>query len=173
MTSDGQGRLDPHTADALYAEHSRALKAFLISLLRDPHLAEEALQTTFGQALRSGGAIEKGSMRAWLFQVAYNEAMAIRRRKGIDNKSLRRIALTAPQHGLTPEWELVRREDIERVQRAVRGLPVDQQVVVRKRTYEQKTFAQIAEELQLPLGTVLTRMRLAIEKLRKALNEPD
>ena len=49
-------------------------------------------------------------------------------------------------------------------------LPVEQRRVIRMRIYEDKTFAVIAEELGAPLGTVLTRMRLALRKLEAELD---
>ncbi|MCA9247413.1 MAG: hypothetical protein KDA42_09870, partial [Planctomycetales bacterium] len=50
-------------------------------------------------------------------------------------------------------------------------LPSEQREVVRMRIYEEKKFAEIAAELELPLGTVLTRMRLALKKLEAALGQ--
>jgi RNA polymerase sigma-70 factor (ECF subfamily) len=63
--------------------------------------------------------------------------------------------------------ELVGREDVAKLKELLAELPPDQQHVVRQRMYEDKTFAVIAQELNVPLGTVLTRMRLAMEKLQK------
>ena len=62
---------------------------------------------------------------------------------------------------------MVRREDVAKLKELLAELPPDQQHVVRQRMYEGKTFAVIADELNVPLGTVLTRMRLAMEKLQK------
>ena len=55
----------------------------------------------------------------------------------------------------------------------MKTLPVEQQIVVRMRIDEGKTFAIIASELNVPLGTVLTRMRLAIKKLQAQLKPED
>jgi RNA polymerase sigma-70 factor (ECF subfamily) len=104
-----------------------------------------------------------------LFQVAFHEAMAIRRRAGIDERCLRRRPMTIPDD--SPEGPLVSREDTERVQRALEQLPVEQKLVVNCRIYEELTFQEIADRYKLPLGTVLTRMRLALQKLQKALLE--
>ena len=59
------------------------------------------------------------------------------------------------------------------LRKALGELPAEQGRVVWARMYEDKTFAQIAEEFGLPLGTVLTRMRLALEKLRRTLHPGD
>jgi RNA polymerase sigma-70 factor (ECF subfamily) len=58
-----------------------------------------------------------------------------------------------------------------RLRASVGTLPPEQQEVVRRRIHDGQTFAEIASDLNLPIGTVLTRMRLALEKLRKQLAE--
>jgi DNA-directed RNA polymerase specialized sigma24 family protein len=55
------------------------------------------------------------------------------------------------------------------VRAALVTLPLEQQQIVQLRIYDERTFADIAAELGIPLGTALTRMRLALEKLRAAL----
>ena len=83
--------------------------------------------------------------------------------KAVWNRDLKQQESTAPDSGL------VQGETVEAVRKAIGELPENQQIVVRSRIYEDKTFAVIAEELGLPLGTVLTRMRLAMQKLERAL----
>lgn len=175
MTDSGERQLDSQTATELYATYSGRLKPFLIGLLRDPALADEALQNTFTRTLTSGGSVEPGRWKAWLFQVAYNEAMSLRRREKIDLRALQQIARTAPRFGL-PAWErVISSEQRQRLIAAIEQLPIDQQTVVQQRIRHERTFQQIADELGVPLGTVLTRMRLALARLRKALldSEPD
>lgn len=65
---------------------------------------------------------------------------------------------------------LIREELVEQVRRGLTTLPTDQQIVVRKKLFEEKTFREIAEELGVPEGTVVTRLRLALEKLRKLVD---
>lgn len=171
MTDAGQQRLDPRTIEDLYAEHAGDLKPFLIGLLRNMSWAEEALQNTFGQALRKGHEVSPDAWRAWLFRVAYHEAMSLRRRQAIDARAVREIARRAPPHGLPVDADLIRVEQLDRLQAAIQTLPPDQQIVVLKRTRGEQTFQQIADELGIPLGTVLTRMRLALARLRVALKD--
>ena len=170
LTESEDQRLDPSTASELYALYSGDLKPFLLGLLRDGHLAEEAVQNTFQQALRKGANVNQESWKPWLFQVAYNEAMALRRREKIDFKALQIIARTAPRHGLPADRNLIDHEERERLRQTVEQLPHDQRLIVQKRVSTEQTFQQIADELNIPLGTVLTRMRLALDKLRKSLN---
>lgn len=171
LTDSGQHRLDNETVSRLYAEYSVSLRPFLLGLLRDGGLADEALQNTFGQALRTGGSVDPQRWKAWLFQVAYNEAMGIRRRQQIDARALQRIARTAPDYGLPVHEGLIHSEQLERLRAAIQQLPADQAIIVQRRIDTEQTFQQIADDLAIPLGTVLTRMRLALAKLREALQD--
>ena len=74
-----------------------------------------------------------------------------------------------PGRGETAEEPLLRLETIERVRRAIQELSAPQQQIVRMRIHEEKTFAAIARELGIPLGTALARMRAALARLREKL----
>src|SRR5262245_33354688 len=99
--------------------------------------------------------------------------MAIRRRQGIEAKSLQKLSWISRRHRDAPEGEVVRWETIRGVKSALERLPEEQRTVVNLRIYEEKTFAEIAATLDLPLGTVLTRMRLALQKLQQTLHETE
>jgi RNA polymerase sigma factor (sigma-70 family) len=156
---------------ALHAEHSRDLHAFLLSLLRDPDLAAEALQNTFQRVLEAGHTARSESIKGWLFKVAYHEAMLLRRRQATQDRVLKKYSANprADDSFTSPAVSLVRDEDVRRLQAALQDLPAEQRDVVERRIHREQTFAVIAAELNLPLGTVLTRMRLALEKLQRRL----
>jgi len=155
---------------ALYVQHSEELRCFLVGLLRDQQLAADVLQATFVKMVQRGGETQEETRKAWLFRVAYHEAMAIRRRDKVGDKIVRRIAEDGDSRGV-PEDSLIRHEAVERVRQALEQLPPDQRQIVRMRIYEEKTFAVISQELQIPLGTALGRMRSALIKLRARLAE--
>ena len=162
-------RLSIETVRELYEVHSRDLLAFLIGVLRDGHAADEVAQATFARLMEAGHEARAETIKGWLFKVGFHEAMAFRRRQALQGKTLknypvRRDPLPTNE---TVHNELVRREDVAKLKELLAELPPDQQHVVRQRMYEGKTFAVIADELNVPLGTVLTRMRLAMEKLQK------
>jgi RNA polymerase sigma-70 factor, ECF subfamily len=167
------GRIDPAIVASLYVEHADELRSFLIGVLRDGELASEALQATFVKAMEAGHTAREETHKGWLFRVALNEALAIRRRQKVDHKSLRKLAWTKPEPGESPEDHVTRWESVSRVKAALNCLPAEQFEVVHKRIYEQKTFAVIAAETGAPLGTVLTRMRLALKKLEERLKADD
>jgi RNA polymerase sigma-70 factor (ECF subfamily) len=194
--------LDPEVSDtpvhvraleALYRQHGADLEAFLIGVFRDQHQAAEVVQIVFRKALEHLAQLESTeklpkfkeseesvarllskwqSPRGWLFRVAWNEAMLVRRvktrhqnllQKAVWNRDLDQPEPSAPHSGLVQD------ETVEAVRKAINELPEEQRTVVRSRIYEDKTFAVIAEELGVPLGTVLTRMRLAMQKLERSL----
>jgi RNA polymerase sigma-70 factor (ECF subfamily) len=97
--------------------------------------------------------------------------MAVRRREATGDRIVRRIAWSRDHAAGSADEPLLRFEAVERVREAIDDLPADQIQIVRMRIYEEKTFAVIAAELGIPLGTALGRMRAAMMKLRKRLEE--
>lgn len=172
MSTGDEGRLDPAVVASLYVEHAGELKRFLIGVLRDAQLANDVLQATFTKLVERGQETRAESRKAWLFRVAYHEALVCRRRQAAGERAVRRTAWTRNGMGASAAEPLIRYETVESVRAALRDLPPAQQQIVRMRIYEEKTFAAIAEELQIPLGTALGRMRAAMEKLRARLGEP-
>lgn len=172
-STEDESRLDPAAIGELYQEFAGALRAFLIGLLRNRDLADEALQSSFAKAVRRREEVQPATFRGWLFQVAYHEAMAIRRRHAIEARAIQKLSVLREALSEDPGQRITRGETIRRVQKALEVLPAEQRDVVRRRIYEGRTFAEIAAQSNLPLGTVLTRMRLALNKLRQALHEPE
>jgi RNA polymerase sigma factor (sigma-70 family) len=166
-------KLDSTVVAQLYVDHAEELRRFLIGVLRDTALAHDALQTTFAKLVEQGHKTREESRKAWLFRVAYNEAMLFRRRQAVGDKANRNLGWTRKNESEPADEPLLRMEAVERVRVAVAQLPVDQQQIVKMRIYEEKTFAVIAKELNIPLGTALGRMRLATIKLRAALEQSD
>jgi RNA polymerase sigma-70 factor (ECF subfamily) len=156
----------------LYHEFAEDLGAFLTGVLKDADAAAEALQATFAKAVEVGQTVRVETVRGWLYRVAMNEALAVRRRRKVHEKSLRHLVAACRASEL-PEDVVCREETVTAVRAALETLPEEQRHVVRLRIYEEKTFAVIAEELGVPLGTVLTRMRLALKKLSARFPKPE
>ena len=166
MTTTNEVRIDPAVIAALYLDHGDELRAFLVGVLKDHDLANEALQATFIKAMEQGHTAHEETRKGWLFRVAFHEALAIKRRSKTYDNNLRKMAWSRPNpEPHSPDDRLCRWETIVNVRKALEGLPANQREIVHLRIYEEKTFAEIAEELKVPLGTVLTRMRSAMRKL--------
>lgn len=169
MAAADEDKIDPALVAALYLDHGDELRRFLLGVLGDAQLAGDVLQATFTKLVERGHETREESRKAWLFRVAYHEAMAIRRRQNVGNKAVARLAWTKEATADAADQPLLRMESVEAVRAALDQLPSEQRQVVRMRIYEEKTFAVIAEELGIPLGTALGRMRSALGKLKKIL----
>ena len=167
--SEETEKLDSALVAALFLEYEGELKRFLWGVLRDNHLTNDVLQAAFVKMIEHGHTTREETRKAWLFRVAYHEALALRRREKVGKQAAERLAGERPSAAAAAEEPLIRLETLQAVRRALEGLPAEQRRVVAMRVYEEKTFAQIAEELNIPLGTALGRMRLALAKLRQAL----
>ncbi len=166
--------LDPSLVATLYLEHGEELRRFLLGVLRDAQLSADVLQRTFVKLVQRGHETREETRKAWLFRVAYHEAMAIRRREGVGERILRRVAWHTNGAAGPADEPVIRFESVAAVREALEQLPPEQRQVVRMRIYEEKTFASIAKELRIPLGTALARMRSALTRLRATLGvNPD
>jgi RNA polymerase sigma-70 factor (ECF subfamily) len=160
----------PSTPFEVDAELAGELRRFVLGVVRDPELADDVIQATYVKVLERGHEARPESARGWLFRVAFHEALAAKRRMATRDRNYRRFAgLGSDRDPNSPDAPLIRAEVVEAVREALDRLPEEQRRVVLARIYEEKTFAEIAGESNLPLGTVLTRMRRALEKMRRTL----
>jgi RNA polymerase sigma factor (sigma-70 family) len=168
-----ENRIDPAVVAALYVDHAEQLRRFLLGFLRDPSLVNDVIQATFAEAVQAGHTTCAASRKAWLFQVAHNKAAAIRRRQEIDCRTMGQVVWSRRAIEDPADQPLIRFETVEAVRAALARLPAKQRQVVEMRIYEEKTFARIAEELGIPLGTALARMRAALGRLRESVQLRD
>jgi RNA polymerase sigma factor (sigma-70 family) len=167
-------RIEAAVVAGLYERYAEEIGLFLRGVLRNSDLAAEALQNTFAKAVELGHTAREESIKGWLFRVAFNEALLLKRRGQVHERSLRQMARNSPAGAGSerPDERLSRDETLAEVRRALAELPPEQRQVVQMRIYEEKSFAEIADELSTPLGTVLTRMRLAMKKLSRQMRKP-
>lgn len=144
----------------------------MAGVLKDQGTVSDVLQITFTRLIEQGGEVNADSLRSWLFRVAYNEAMLVHRKHKVDQKAKDALAWRTPKT-TGPEIDglvvLTKKERADEVRQALNSLPPEQKQIVELRIREGLKFAQIAEQLSLPLGTVLTRMRSGLNKLKHRL----
>lgn len=162
-------RLSPEIVAQLHELHSRELLLFLTGILRDAHLAADVVQIAFSRLLEQGGQTAEASRKAWLFRVGYNEAIDWRRKQARRDRLLPDATANRSFFAAEPIVELVQGEIVDQVRTAIQQLPETQKEVVCRRIYQEQTFAEIARELRIPLGTALGRMRQAMEQLRRMM----
>lgn len=184
-TGDIQPRHIEHIG-RLHADMSPTLRRIAWSIVRDWPLAEDAVQETFTLLSRRIGELtEENSdttieqrLTGWLVKSVQFQALNLRRQRA---RERRRWDSVADASGYefsndqphSPEENLSKQETHAALRREIEQLPESQRDVVLRRMYDGLTFAQIAETLQTPLGTVLSRMRLALKKLHTALKDND
>lgn len=166
-------KIDQAVVQTLYVQHGEELLRFLVGVLRDQSLARDVLQTSLAKLIQRGHEARPESRKSWLFRVAFHEAMLAKRRKATDDRAMRKVGESTAPPQVTAEDGLVRKEVVEAVRDAMERLPIEQQRVVRLRVYEGLTFAEIARELKIPLGTALSRMQAALTRLRTRLPPPE
>ena len=138
-------------------------------IVRDPAVAEEVLQDVFWEVWAAAAAYDpsRGSPEAWLVTRArsrgIDRARAARRRSEMVVTGLNEATMSLPDPSGDPE---TRAGDRKLVAGALGRLPEAQRQVLELAYFEGLTQTEIAERLKEPLGTVKTRMRLGLERLR-------
>lgn len=157
----------------LFEEYGPRIRSYMLKQGTDADLAEDLTQETLVTVWRKAGlySAEKGSPIAWMFTIARNLRIdRIRRQKPWQELSEEHAASLASDD--TPADEQVDLDHRQKRVRAVLGdLPPEQVAVVELAFIEGLTHSEIAERLGLPLGTIKSRLRLAYQKLRSALEE--
>ena len=157
----------------LYDRYARLLYSLALRILREPAETEDVLQDVFSQAWRQAARFDtsRGTVAGWLITMTRSRALdRLRRRKARpedpDNSEL------ANEHagkGEGVDVQLVTNEEAERVRGALAALGDDLRVPIELAYYEGLSQSEIAEALQVPLGTIKTRMRQALRRLRDGL----
>ena len=162
--------LDQATVAECYVAFSKMLERYAWAMVRDWSLAADVVQTSFVTLSRFGGDVAPEARKSWLFRVAHREAMRVRDRQKpylqTSRESTASVFETQATYEINPLSKMANQEDIEELTKWISALPQEQQQVLRLRFFENRTFAEIAESMQIPMGTALSRMRLALERLR-------
>jgi RNA polymerase sigma-70 factor, ECF subfamily len=157
----------------LYDRHARPIYSLALRILRDVSDAEDVVQEVFSQAWRQAPrySTSRGVVAAWLLVLTRSRAidrLRSRRVRPHDTPDDRAVSdLVDP--GPSIDCQIVSSEQIARVRTALDQLPGLQRVAIELAYFEGLTHAEIADRLEQPLGTVKTRIRLALTKLREVL----
>lgn len=160
--------LDPNIVADCHRDWRVLLERYAWAILRDWSLAADAVQIAFISLSRFGGDVEPNARKAWMFTTVHREALRIKSAENRQSKAIEAVRESGPRYEMSPLARLSSSEELQELQARIASLPPEQKIVVNMRIVEDKTFGQIAEELQIPLGTALSRMRLALQRLRNA-----
>ena len=138
----------------------------------DRHLAEDAAQEAFIKAWTKLGSYRPGtSFRNWVFRIAVNTALdMLRKQKSHQQITIEDFEMEASDP--LPENTLINTEWAKKVQAAVLSLPPASRSVLVLREYEGFSYQEIADMLDIPRGTVMSRLNYARGRLREIL-EPE
>jgi RNA polymerase sigma-70 factor (ECF subfamily) len=169
-------RGDGEALAALYDRHSRAVYSLALRILGDTREAEEAVQDVFAQAWRQASRYDtsRGAVVAWLLMMTRSRSIdRVRSRRGLppvaaDNEIALGV-LSDPSAG--PERAALTAERQSSVRQALERLPLVQRLAIELAFFEGLTHVEIAEQLEVPLGTIKTRIRLGLMKLKEAFLE--
>ncbi|MCM1010966.1 MULTISPECIES: sigma-70 family RNA polymerase sigma factor [unclassified Brevibacterium] len=163
---------DRRAFEELFATQSTILMAVIVRIVMSRSLAEEVLQECFAEVWARAGSFDpqRGSGRAWLVTMA--------RRRGIDcvrsvqssrDRDLADGLRSAAEVGEQVEQTVIDRAESDRTIAALKLLPDDQARPIVMAFYQGMTHAQISETLKVPLGTIKSRIRDGMRKMREEL----
>jgi RNA polymerase sigma-70 factor (ECF subfamily) len=163
-------RADPAAFRELYEAYGPRVKAYMMRKGADAGTAEDLAQETLLTVWRKAAlyAGDKGSMTTWVFAIARNLRID-RLRREVPWQELPEGRLAEASSEPLPDEAVAEKERQGRVQAALAELPHEQKEVVSLAYLEGLSHSEIAERLGLPLGTVKSRMRIAYQKIRQAL----
>ena len=159
---------DTSAFEELFNHFAPRVKAFLMKSGADPQMAEECSQEVMATVWRKAHLFDpsRASASTWIFTIARNKKIdAIRKQNRPEPEQL------YPDQDYEPDQESVveLQQETERLTLALGELPEKQRVLVEKAYLGELSHSEIAEITGLPLGTIKSRIRLALEKLRHSM----
>jgi RNA polymerase sigma-70 factor (ECF subfamily) len=153
--------------DELVRRHRAGVVNLVYRMYGEAGLAEDAAQEAFLRAWQRLDRYDpRFAFRNWVYRIAMNAAVdKLRRERPTEDLSGQPLASAAE----TPEVLVERRQQAEQVRQAVLALPPASRVVLVLREYEGLSYREIAAALDIPLGTVMSRLNYARGQLRRAL----
>jgi RNA polymerase sigma-70 factor, ECF subfamily len=169
---------DSAAMSPLYDRYAAGLLGLALRITRERADAEEVVVDAFAQAWRDAASFQpdRGSVAAWLATITRSRALDLMRSKARRGRLGDAVASEAEvepagmgSHTASPVADVLADERSRYVQKALGSLPEAQRSALELAYFQGLSQAEIAERLQEPLGTVKTRMRLGLRKLRELL----
>lgn len=163
---------DAAAFEELFTNQSRILMAVIVRIVKSQSLAEEVLQECFTEVWTrcSGFNPAKGTGRAWLITLCRRRAIdCVRSVQSQQDRDLADGLRSTAEAGDEVAQTVIDRAESDRTVSALKGLPEDQSRPIVMAFYQGLTHAQISESLKVPLGTIKSRIRDGMKKLRKEL----
>lgn len=159
----------------LFEHFAPRIKSFLMKGTITSELADEFAQETMLTVWQKADRYDpvKAAASTWIFTIARNKRIDFLRKTNRTGSNTQ-DPLLLPDMNEKADEKLSRLEDTKILAEAIKDLPPEQADLIHKSFYEHKTHQDIARETAIPLGTVKSRIRLALERLRRTLgNDPE
>lgn len=148
------------------------LRRFLSTRLAQSSDVDDCLQAVYLAMEQHGRSVASVSRRAWLFRVAANHSALHWRREAVGRKVMTQ-KVTVEYTEEDPVATMIESETRRRLRACIEHLPPNYRSVIRLRIDDDLTFEQIAVRMNIPLGTALTWMRRATQRLRTELDNDE
>lgn len=159
---------DADAFEALYDGYHRLVFAIAMRMTNDANTAEDVTQSVFLTLWTTPEAFRGGTFAAWLSRVTRNRVLDVLRSRS--NRATAEIPADLAAYGSTADTAL-ERIDAQRVRTALAALGEDQRSMIELGFYGGITHEEIARRTGIPLGTVKTRIRTGLRRMREMLSE--
>jgi RNA polymerase sigma-70 factor (ECF subfamily) len=163
---------DREAFQSIFEYFAPRLKAFVLRQGTDVQMAEEVVQETMINVWRKAGQFDpaKASASTWIYTIARNSRIDHLRKAHRPEPDMNDPAMV-PDPAPAAFGAIARAQEASRLKRALADLPDEQREVIHLAFFEEKAHPQVASELGIPLGTVKSRIRLAMKRIRAELGE--
>ena len=164
--------------ESLTTRHRQAIYHIIFKIVRNKETAHDLVQETFMKAFASLGSYRSEyRFSTWLYKIAANCSIDYLRKKRINALSLDQqvetkdgsVGIEVPDNSFNPERELERKQQRFSIEEAIASLPDKYREVIIYRHKDDKSYEEIADLLNIPVGTVKARIFRARELLKKRL----
>lgn len=175
--SAGLRSRDSKALAQLYDRYASLVHGLVLRIVQSPHDAEEVTQDVFLNAWQRSAQFdaERGNLAAWLLVLARSRAidrLRARRSRERNTEAAAQAAAFVPASIPDPAASVLDAERRARIERALASLTEAQRQAVQIAFFEGLSHTEVAERLNTPLGTIKTRIRQGMLRLRDALQEP-
>jgi RNA polymerase sigma-70 factor (ECF subfamily) len=165
---------DAEAFATLYDRHGRMAYSLAYRMMGEKQEAEDVVQEAFIKVWRSAGGyrVGRGSVRTWILSIVHNRGIDQIRSQASRGRMQDKVEASAPTSEPSEAFaETWRNSQRDQVREALKALPQEQLQILELAYFSGYTHVEIAERLDLPLGTVKGRMRLGLQKIRGFFQE--
>jgi RNA polymerase sigma-70 factor (ECF subfamily) len=159
---------DKKAISLLYENYADAMYGVILKIISDENLAQDALQESFVKIWKNSKKYDpaKAKLFTWLYRIAYNTA--IDKVRSLKNKTKYEVQIeTSSVYKISSN---VLNQDVLDIQKHLSSLDEKYQIVLNALFFEGMTQQEASEELNIPLGTIKSRLKIGLRELKKIYN---